>query len=84
MTKKLAALFARVLAVLFGLYGLIPIAVGFKLAEDPWWFRAMVGLGGLTAIACGVVGFWCAGNWYRRLSRPSPPHARMPESGDPA
>jgi len=68
MTKKPLALFALVLAALYGIYGVIPIVVAAKLAEDPWWFQVVVGLGGLSAIACGVLGFWFAARWYNRLA----------------
>ena len=70
MAKKLVAIFAQGFAMLFGLYGLIPIVVAIRLAGNPWWVPAVVGLGGLSAIACGVMGFWLAGNWYQRLAKP--------------
>ena len=68
MTKKSLALCAQALAALYGIYGLFPIVIAAKLAEDPWWFRVVLGLGGLSTIACGVVGFRFAARWYRRLA----------------
>ena len=67
MTKKSLAVFAQVLAALYTIYGIFPIVAATRLAEDPLWFRVVVGLGGLSAIACGAVGFWFATRWSRRL-----------------
>jgi hypothetical protein len=78
MTKKPLAVFAQALAALYGIYGLFPIVAAAKLAEDPWWFKVVLGLGGLSTIACGVVGFWFAANWYRRLANPPDKQAVEP------
>ena len=78
MTKKPLAVFAQALAATYGLYGVLPIVAATMLAEDPLWFRAVVGLGGLSTIACGVVGFWFAANWYRRLANPPDNQAGKP------
>jgi len=67
MTKKSLAVSAQGLAALYTIYGIFPIVAATRLAEDPLWFKVVVGLGGLSAIACGVVGFWLAAKWYRRL-----------------
>ena len=68
MIKKPLAIFAQVLAALYGIYGLFPIVAATQLAEDPLWFQVVLGLAGLSTIACGVVGFWFAAKWYQRLA----------------
>jgi SAM-dependent methyltransferase len=70
MPKKPLAILAQALAALYGIYGLFPIVVAAKLAEDPLWFQVVLGLAGLSTVACGAVGFWFAAKWYRRLANP--------------
>lgn len=70
MTRKWLAVFVQVLAALYALYGIFPIVVSTMLAEDPAWFQAVLALAGLSTIACGVLGFWFAARWRRRLTSP--------------
>jgi hypothetical protein len=84
VTKKLLSIFAQVLAVLFAIYGVFPIVAATQLAEDPLWFQVVVGLGGLSAIACGVAGFWFAATWYRRLVSPPDEQTMEPIAKRPA
>ena len=46
MIKKPLAIFAQVLAALYGIYGLFPIVAATQLAEDPLWFQVVLGLAG--------------------------------------
>jgi hypothetical protein len=78
MTKKPLAVFAQVLAALYGVYGLFPIVAATQLAEDPFWFQVVLVLGGLSTIACGIAGFWFAARWYHRLANPPEGQAGEP------
>jgi hypothetical protein len=82
MTRKSLAIFTQVLAALYAAYGLFPIVAATQLAEDPIWFQVVVGLGGLSTIACGVAGFWFASRWYRRLAKPQDGRAKEPTVKD--
>lgn len=68
MTKRSLAFFAEGVAALYALYGVFPLVLATQLAEDPLWFQLVLVLAGLSTIASGVLGFWFAAKWQRRLA----------------